>query len=231
MFAFRFLHSVLFPQIVAIVDPDPHSAGLNMALDEALLQRVEVPTLRVYGWREPAVSFGYFGRCAEVQSMAAGREMVRRWTGGGIVEHGEDLTYTLLVPRSAAFFSHSALESYRLIHGSIAQWLTACGLDAEVSEVVAEGAAPGGACFVQPVQYDIVARGVKIAGAAQRRTRWGLLHQGSIQAPVEIRRQAGTLGAALGEDVVTARMTPEIQDAAEKIARVRYLTDAWLRKF
>ena len=222
--------AVLFEQISSILDPEPRSAALNMAVDEALLQRARVPALRVYGWRSSAVSFGYFGRYAEAEQAATGRELVRRWTGGGLVEHGEDLTYTLIVPRDADFFRHTALESYRLIHERIAQWLTGNGLETDlIAETAAGGAAS--ACFVRPVQYDIVACGVKIAGAAQRRTRWGLLHQGSIQAPIEIRRHADTLCTALSGRVAAGRIDAEVQEAAEQIAGDRYATDAWMRKF
>ena len=168
--------TVLFEQIIEVLDPEPHSGALNMALDEALLQRTVLPTLRIYGWRAPALSLGYFSRFADAQRAAAGREMVRRWTGGGLVEHGDDVTYTLIVPRGAAFLRHTPLESYRLIHGQIAQWLMAGGIAAHVAANSANE--KSGACFASHVRYDIVAGGAKLAGAAQRRTRWGLLHQG-----------------------------------------------------
>jgi lipoate-protein ligase A len=74
-------------------DPEPKAAALNMAVDEALLISATAPILRFYRWRAPALSFGYFGRYAEVDNQAGGREIVRRWTGGGIVLHGDDLTY------------------------------------------------------------------------------------------------------------------------------------------
>ena len=137
--------SVLFEQIIEVVDPEPHSAALNMALDEALLQRALEPTLRVYRWSEPAVSLGYFSRFAEAEKAAAGRAMVRRWTGGGLVEHGDDITYTLIVPRDAAFFEYTPLDSYRLIHERIARWLSESGLRADV----ARSSAPesSGACW------------------------------------------------------------------------------------
>jgi len=221
---------VLFEQILEIHDPEPHDAPLNMAIDEALLQCATQPILRIYGWREPALSLGYFSRYTEAEQTAAGRTMVRRWTGGGLVEHGEDITYTLIVPTGASFLRHNALESYRLIHEHIAQWLRANGLKADV---IAENAAGGAAsaCFVRPVQYDIVAQGVKIAGAAQRRTRWGLLHQGSIQAPAEIRRNTKTLFEAFTHKTAMGQITAEVQHHAEQIAHDRYATDAWLRKF
>lgn len=76
-------------------DLDAGSAAFNMALDEALLESAAAPLLRFYRWRRPALSFGYFGRYDEAAAQSSHREIVRRWTGGGIVPHGDDLTYSV----------------------------------------------------------------------------------------------------------------------------------------
>jgi lipoate-protein ligase A len=202
-----------------------------MALDEALLQRAALPTLRLYRWRQHALSLGYFGAFAEAQRAAAGREMVRRWTGGGLVEHGDDLTYTLIVPREHAFCQHTPLNSYRLIHEQIAPWLTARGVAARVAPDDADE--KSGACFASHVQYDIVAGGTKLAGAAQRRTRWGLLHQGSIQLPHSSDHQGAftDLAHAFTSAVRQTGISCDILEAANLIAQEKYATEEWLRKF
>ena len=71
---------------------------MNMAIDEALLETAVIPTIRFYRWRSPALSFGYFGKFSDVAIYAAERDLVRRWTGGGIVFHGDDLTYSIVIP-------------------------------------------------------------------------------------------------------------------------------------
>lgn len=219
---------MLFEQIIEIVDPEPHSAALNMALDEALLQRAAAPTLRIYRWSVPAVSLGYFSRIADAEKAAAGRELVRRWTGGGLVEHGDDITYTLIVPRDATFFQHTPLDSYRLIHETIAQWLSGSGIRADV----APSSAPenSGACFTSHVRYDIMAGSTKLAGAAQRRTRWGLLHQGSIQLG-GVRRETASLASTFAAHIQQATINEDLLQAATQIAQQKYATDDWLRKF
>src|SRR5947207_6599647 len=93
-------------------DREPKPAALNMAVDEALLADSAAPILRFYRWREPSLSFGYFGLYAEVVDQLNGREIVRRWTGGGIVPHGDDFTYSVIIPASHPFFAHSSLEIY-----------------------------------------------------------------------------------------------------------------------
>lgn len=198
-----------------------------MAIDEALLQCARMPTLRVYGWKERALSLGYFSRYAEAEPAAAGRAMVRRWTGGGLVEHGDDITYTIIVPRDAAFFQQTPLESYRMIHEAIAEWLRASGILAHVAPTSAEERS--GACFAAHVRYDIVGGNAKLAGAAQRRTRWGLLHQGSILLP---RKTASDgLAGTLAREITRADLTAETLQTAWRMAEQRYATTDWLRKF
>jgi len=220
---------VLFSEIVEIIDPDPHPGPLNMAIDEVLLREAEQPALRFYRWCEPTVSFGYFGTFSAAEEIAAGRALVRRWTGGGIVEHGADVTYTLVVPRAHPFCRHGAAESYRLIHVAIARLLAGEGMAAEVVPVAS--AQISSACFANPVQHDLIADGIKIAGAAQRRTRWGLLHQGSIQAKQAPARPGEILAKAFGQRTSRRAFTPECQDAALALAAAKYGAAEWLRKF
>lgn len=78
------------------------SAALNMALDEALLEampRLGQPVLRFYSWIEPAASFGYFQKYADVGKATSLRPLVRRPTAGGVVPHDADWTYSLVFPR------------------------------------------------------------------------------------------------------------------------------------
>ena len=162
-----------------------------MAIDEALLETAVVPAIRFYRWRSPALSFGYFGKFSDVAIYAAERDLVRRWTGGGIVFHGDDLTYSIVIPASDAAFDESSIVIYEKIHSALAEVLNRIG----ESVVVAGGVDPGGFsaatraavtasgynCFANPVRADVMMNGRKIAGAAQRRIRRGLLQQGSIQ--------------------------------------------------
>ena len=88
-----------------VPDPLPRPAAVNMAMDEVILKEVSVPTLRTYCWLRPAVSFGCFEKFSSVVEEYADRESVRRWTGGGVVLHGEDLTYSLSVPKGCVHWA------------------------------------------------------------------------------------------------------------------------------
>jgi lipoate-protein ligase A len=220
---------MLFEEIVEIIDPEPHAAALNMAIDEALLHGASSPILRVYRWIRPSLSFGYFGRFDSVADACPGREMVRRWTGGGVVSHGEDFTYTLIVPRSLPFFRHSARESYRMIHEKIAAHLRdagrAVGVAAQASGKISD------ACFENPVAFDLLADGMKVAGAAQRRAEGGLLHQGSIRFPGMTLCFSEGLAGIMAPKVARRELSAREMETAQVLAAQKYATEAWLRKF
>src|SRR6476660_2004850 len=106
----------LFATLHVYHDDSSYSAAMNMAIDEALLESAAVPSIRFYGWQSPALSFGYFGRFSDVAIYAGERDLVRRWTGGGIVFHGNDLTYSIVIPASDPVFDESSIAIYEKIH-------------------------------------------------------------------------------------------------------------------
>jgi hypothetical protein len=159
-------------------------AAFNMALDAALLETAGAlgkPVLRFYGWTERAASFGYFQKFAEVEKMTPLRPLVRRPTGGGLVPHDADWTYSIVIPPAHGWYALAAVESYRRMH----EWIQASFRKIGVATGLASccrKAGPG-QCFVGHEKFDVLWHDQKIAGAAQRRTRAGLLIQGSVQPP------------------------------------------------
>ena len=201
------------------------SAAVNMAIDEALLETASAPIIRFYGWQRPSLSFGYFGRFADVAQEQAQRDIVRRWTGGGIVYHGSDLTYSIILPAAVASRFRSSRNVYAEVHGAIVH-----ALAAESSVALASSAAPkvSEACFANAVESDVISNGKKIAGAAQRRTRAGLLHQGSIQCETLPISFCDDFARALCPAFERNLSAPEVLERAEVIAREKYATREWL---
>jgi lipoate-protein ligase A len=209
-------------------DLEPKPAALNMAVDEALLESAANPILRFYRWRCPSLSFGYFGHYAEVANQSNRREIVRRWTGGGIVPHGDDLTYSFILPSSHHFFARSSLEIYAAVHDAIRRALGANGVEA----ILANGASPkiSEDCFANAVRADVISGGRKIAGAAHRRSRTGLLHQGSIQRenlPDQFRTD---FARVLCDRSERKDLTPALMERATKITGAKYGTVEWLKR-
>jgi len=199
-----------------------------MAVDEALLRHARVPVLRIYGWEEPCVSIGYFQTSGVV---AAGASFVRRYTGGGLVEHGRDLTYTLVLPANHPLTEAGTLPSYRAIHEGVASALRAAGIDCRLA--TAQPKKDHASCFLKPVPADVLdPQGNKLAGAAQRRTKQGCLHQGSILIPGFIPPELSKvlpdhLARALQTSWAAAERTREEEELAEKLFRDRYSTRDW----
>ena len=220
-----------------------HSAAINMAIDEALLESLTLPAVRFYRWQSPALSFGYFGRFADVASYQSERDLVRRWTGGGIVFHGEDLTYSILIPANDAAFAESSTSIYEKIHRALCDALLASGLNPVVAGVGEPRSCratikPRRACisearyncFRTPVHADVMIDGRKVAGAAQRRTHRGLLQQGSIQGIDIGNGLAERFAQALSANCCERKVDEEILKPARKLAQQKYGTESWLRK-
>lgn len=239
-------------------DDGVRSAGGHLALDEAMVGRVESPTLRFYQWPGAPWTLGYFQRWSEVSasiSAAAGSsdraelDIARRWTGGGLVCHRDDFPYSLVVPPEYPLAKVSATESYRWIHEKLAQALRqALAIAVQTSPspvpVAAEVSAGVGpqVCFSAPVHWDLVedqavGQGRKISGAAQRRSRGWLVHQGSVILPEHSAELAGRWRQRFAELLAgsgsPSPWTPpqELPGRATQLAGERYLTKAWLERF
>lgn len=175
------------PSPLYLLNSGPAAPACNMACDEALLLHATsfaAPVLRFYSWTEPAATFGYFQRYDDVAALTHLRPLIRRPTGGGIVPHDADWTYSFVVPQGHPWYQLRAIESYRRIHQWIADAFVRLGLETQLAPSC-QKTGPG-QCFAGYEQFDLLWRGRKIAGAAQRRTRDALLIQGSVQPPAPL---------------------------------------------
>ncbi|MDQ8193059.1 hypothetical protein QEH59_01385 [Coraliomargarita sp. SDUM461004] len=172
----------------------------NMAIDATLLATIptDLAAFRHYGWLEPATTFGYAQGYHAVENITdKDMTLVRRMTGGGIVDHRNDWTYALILHRSLPCSVIPANALYERIHRAIhlalqemnvESCLAPCPKDCNAPQSQAKQTPPEtrilrpvSQCFVTPAANDVLRRdGQKIAGAAMKRTRQGLLIQGSL---------------------------------------------------
>lgn len=172
-----------------------------MAADELLSRRPEA-WLRVYAWCRPTVSFGYFDTTQVAARLFPGEEIeyIRRWTGGGIVDHRKGYTYTLTLPAINEVMYPSSDQLYSWIHGALVTALQQHGVDCELLSCDAPDG--GRSCWASPVVSDVVdTKGQKLAGAGQRRYRGAVLHQGLIQECEPTTGWEQSLAAALCQEV------------------------------
>lgn len=173
-----------------IIDTGKRSASENMRIDAELLELLEYrsqPIIHLYDWQSDAATFGHFIEPASflnlegVQKM--GLEIAKRPTGGGIIFHLSDLAFSILIPATHPKFSHNPLENYAFINQkvivAIQEWAGGT-LQLLPNEPTSFAPACRQFCMAKPTKYDVMLGGRKVGGAAQRKTRFGYLHQGSI---------------------------------------------------
>ena len=218
------------------------TAAINMARDLLLLEHYPdpgVPRFRAYGWSEPAFTFGVSQRWADYRPRVPSEaSLVRRATGGGLVSHLEDWTFALAIPAAHPVCGLEALESYAVVLRALEAALRAQG------RAVAMTPSAGGprafrapeVCAERAEPHDLVELdgGRKVAGAAQKRTRDGLLLEGYVWRPhlpgVDTRRLAEdfpeAIAAALGTRLRTVG-EPAYAKASVAEAVGKFASRAW----
>ena len=224
-----------------IIETPPLDVYEQMAADEALCEARPAPyILRFYNWKEPGVTFGYSQRRRQVQEAldASGRgitAVTRRPTGGGIVFHETDLTFSFIFPSPGVLFEPG--KTYERLHRSINGEYDRLGVTFDLlNEKTRDYAVndPVMNCFAKPVDKDILYNGKKVLGGALRKFGEHMLYQASFQAP-DARQNAAlhrnavikALGAEFSLEWEAAAMPADAAGKAAAIAGAKYRTAAW----
>lgn len=170
-----------------IVDKTPLIGSMNMAIDDYLFQSLgEKPQtyLRFYRWEKPTVSLGYSQRVLKVVDVAncqrKGVDIVRRMTGGKLVLHHKEVTYSLC-SSDGETFSTTLPESYRLVSQALMRGLERMGLKPGLADSPPDFYSKGNLpCFSYPARNEIEVLGKKIVGSAQKRVGYKFIQHGSI---------------------------------------------------
>ena len=161
------------------LDTGVHTANENMAIDAALLEDLAIdksPLIHFYEWERDAATYGHFVDPKKFLKSDA-LDLAKRPTGGGIIFHVADFAFSILIPSEHPSFSINPLDNYNFINQRISNAVAHLGTTNLLPEEV-DGVA--GYCMARPTKYDVMVGGKKIGGAAQRKTKHGYLHQGSI---------------------------------------------------
>lgn len=166
------------------------SAPRNMAVDEALLvnfKDTDMPILRVYGW-ENALSTGRYSTLWSSLNRQTVQEQnipcVRRISGGGILVHGGDLSYTMIIPRDC-LRDKGVKESYHYVCAFLITLYQKLGYTADFAGENGVNVQQSDVCLASNEVYDILIDGKKIGGNAQRHTRHALFQHGSIPLSID----------------------------------------------
>lgn len=217
----------IFSSLTLWVDDTAREGPEQMACDEALLKLADRPVLRIFRWARPWVSAGYFVPFGEAEAVRPDLPVCRRWTGGGVVVHDGDFTFSLVAPRGERYAAMRPPESYRVLHEALAAALGRAGCAASL----ADHSVPGRECFAAPVLHDLLFEGQKIAGGAQRRTKHGLLHQGSVQSTT-LGAEGGLLvaRAMAGQTEVWTASTEDIERETLRLTHAKYADKGFLHR-
>jgi len=188
-----------------LINSGPQDAATNMATDEALLLAyrpgASLPTLRLYEWRPASFSIGL---SQDPGRLLISSNAVRRPTGGGLLWHDDEVTYSFVADTKTLGLTPRVKESYAFITTALIKALTCLGLPAAfVKDVCAprtsqertlnrSGSGLADFCFARHEEYDVCVNGRKIGGSAQRRRRSIFLQHGSLPLTLDRTR----LGAA-----------------------------------
>ncbi|MEW6456882.1 MAG: lipoate--protein ligase family protein [Acidobacteriota bacterium] len=177
------------------IEEKPYSGSWNMAVDEFLfneVQKEEKTILRFYEWEIPTLSIGFSQRVNRILNMEYLEKnrvpFVRRITGGKVVFHNDEITYSISSSEKIFFEKKSLSEAYTMISGALIEGLKKLSIKAELSgrspKFLSKSDLP---CFSFSSKDEILVNGKKIVGSAQKRKENCLIQHGSI--PISVKRE------------------------------------------
>lgn len=171
------------------------SAGYNMALDEEIFRQYledGVGIFRLYRWLKPSFTYGFSqdpaGQIDLARCASSGVQVAKRITGGGILFHDDEITYSFACSKSDVGEPEGVFVSYRGICAFLMRFYKSLGLDpvfALQAESFKDRCAPHQLCSAAFEKYDIVIGGKKIGGNAQKRKRQVIFQHGSIPCSID----------------------------------------------
>ncbi|MCL2145391.1 MAG: hypothetical protein FWH43_07885 [Endomicrobia bacterium] len=215
------------------------SAAMNMAIDEILfdeIQKEEVgqllrphdPVLRVYFWDGAYTTIGYFQKndC----------NAVRRLTGGLLVDHKDDLSYSFCATAEEWPYIYNQQDTYKHIHTAIKEALLDINIESSFAEIK-QNANKNILCVQTLYSDDLMYEGKKIVGSCMRRRGKKILVQGSLHLKLNetekekfSRHFAENMAKLLNTDLNNQNLSTEETAKAASLEKTKYLTQEWNKK-
>ncbi len=226
---------------MVILQTPPLDVFSQMAIDELIACDKTLEDrnfLRFFNWQEQkAITFGYAQRSRSLkEQLEAGYKITRRPSGGGVVYHDGDLTFSIV------FTSTDKVEEiYKNLHTAIAGELKKYinkvrNYDQKnIFKPVENGQSKS--CFANPVLDDLMVDGQKILGGAIRRFGNRILYQGTLQITGARGKEEykTTIKTALEnyfkEDSVIQNVPQDFLVKVYNQAEQVYKTSAWINKY
>jgi len=214
------------------------SAASNMALDEKIFKRYledGIGVLRLYQWRKPSFTYGFSQDPKNQLDLPAcavdGVEVAKRITGGGILFHDDEITYSFVCSKSDVGEAQRVFVDYRNICGFLIRFYESLGLNPKFAletENFSKRCAPHELCSAAHEKYDIVIGAKKIGGNAQKRNRQAIFQHGSIPCRVNwdfVRKYINSLPKDISTYVTS--LSDQLKVVPEKDVLEQKLVDAF----
>lgn len=228
-------------KVKLIISPLLDTYG-QMAVDELLVSNF-APCIRFFNWNHrPQATFGYIQKFAQAEEELKNlgiSSFTRRMTGGGLVLHKDDLTFSLVFDLPSRMQPNLI---YTALHSAIQDELKKAGFLASVYDGKSDynPQTAGGKvqnCFTNPVADDLMQDGKKVLGGALRRFDKRVLYQGSLQIKDAENKKAkdallkGFLKYLNSQNFEQYILNDDFVNQAKQLAETKYRSEDWLKKF
>ena len=167
-----------------VIPLESYNAKWNMAADEYLMLKSEVPCLRFYQWQKPTLSFGR----SQAQLTDLNFSTIKKYdlqgvirkTGGKTVLHHHELTYSFTAPN----YNLSILECYQEISKVLKEALADFGINCQMQEKDKQKNQTS-ICFKELSNYELAVNSKKLVGSAQKRQSNKVLQHGSLLLDID----------------------------------------------
>lgn len=212
-------------------------AATNMAIDEAMFicrsRKTNTPVFRIYGWKSPSISVGRSQKPQDILNLERCRQknisVVRRPTGGGMLLHDKEVTYSVALNQDDLSLPKGVKKSFEEMTSFLIDAYKLLGVTSDFSKKTVKD--PHGIsqlCLLRTEEYDITIKNKKIGGNAQARKKETILQHGSVPFSLDNRIISEVLKDPLLFDKNTA---VSLEQVCQDYIKPEKITDALIKAF
>ncbi|OCL96265.1 lipoate--protein ligase family protein [Aliarcobacter thereius] len=207
------------------------SSIINSNIDKTLFKNFkknDLPILRLYSW-EDCITFGAGQNLDDYKKLQDdyNNNVSKRVTGGGVLFHGHDISYTIVIDPEM-INNKDVKETYFLLCQFLIKFYENLGLKAKFAKEINEiSLSKSPFCQVGFEAYDIIIDGKKIGGNAQKRSKNCILQHGSI--PLFKKSDDEIFGSSLedfGVKISFDIAKDALQKAFQEVFEVEFIEDS-----
>lgn len=131
--------------------------------------------LRLYGWTERCITYGRNQKVDKTEIPSA-----RRPTGGGIVVHSTDISFSFFIHYRSPLWTPSVHFTYLRISNLIKEALRKRGFEVDYPREVYDNKKRREMCFERAESHELVLNGKKVMGCALLKEKQRFLAQGTV---------------------------------------------------